>query len=82
MIMQDIKAGKDRYYTEDGVRQRMTHDTKGIFTVNYPDDNGYPTHKAFSGVRNPTTQSIFGAYAPMPNANSPFSSSLVGTKFR
>ena len=38
------------------------------FTVNYPSDNGYPTHKAFSGVRNPTTQSIFGAYAPMPNA--------------
>jgi len=35
---EDIKAGRDRYYTEDGVRQRMTTDTKGIFTVNYPEE--------------------------------------------
>ena len=35
---EDIKAGKDRYYTEDGVRQRMTSDTKGIFTVQYPEE--------------------------------------------
>jgi NADH-quinone oxidoreductase subunit I len=35
---EDIKAGRKRYYTEDGVRQRMTHDTKGIFTVNYPEE--------------------------------------------
>lgn len=37
------------------------------FAVEYPSGNGDPSHKAFSGVRNPTTQSIFGAYAPMPN---------------
>lgn len=36
--LEDIKAGKDRYYTKDGVRQRMTSDTKGIFTVNYPEE--------------------------------------------
>jgi NADH-quinone oxidoreductase subunit I len=36
--LEDIKAGKDRYYTEEGVRQRMTSDTKGIFTVNYPEE--------------------------------------------
>jgi NADH-quinone oxidoreductase subunit I len=35
---EDIKAGRERYYTEDGVRQRMTTDTKGIFTVNYPEE--------------------------------------------
>lgn len=35
---EDIKAGKDRYYTEAGVRSRMTTDTKGIFTVNYPEE--------------------------------------------
>jgi NADH-quinone oxidoreductase subunit I len=35
---EDIKAGRDRYYTEEGVRQRMTTDTKGIFTVNYPEE--------------------------------------------
>jgi NADH-quinone oxidoreductase subunit I len=35
---EDIKAGRKRYFTEEGVRQRMTHDTKGIFTVNYPEE--------------------------------------------
>lgn len=35
---EDIKAGRSRYYTEEGVRQRMTPDTKGIFTVNYPEE--------------------------------------------
>jgi NADH-quinone oxidoreductase subunit I len=35
---EDLKAGRKRYYTEDGVRQRMTPDTKGIFTVNYPEE--------------------------------------------
>jgi NADH-quinone oxidoreductase subunit I len=34
----DFKAGRKRYYTEEGVRQRMTPDTKGIFTVNYPEE--------------------------------------------
>ncbi len=35
---EDFKAGRKRYYTEDGVRQRKAHDTKGIFTVNYPEE--------------------------------------------
>jgi NADH-quinone oxidoreductase subunit I len=35
---EDIKAGRTRYYTESGVRARMTPDTKGIFTVNYPEE--------------------------------------------
>jgi len=35
---EDFKAGRKRYYNKDGVRQRMTHDTKGIFTVNYPEE--------------------------------------------
>jgi len=45
----DIKAGKDRYYTEDGVRQRMAVDTKGIFTVNYPEER-LPVPEAFRFV--------------------------------
>ena len=45
----DIKAGKDRYYTEEGVRQRMTSDTKGIFTVNYPEER-LPLAEAFRFV--------------------------------
>ena len=45
----DRQAGKDRYYTEDGVRQRMTHDTKGIFTVNYPEER-LPLAEAFRYV--------------------------------
>ena len=35
---EDIKAGRKRYYNEEGVRQRMTPDTKGIFTINYPEE--------------------------------------------
>ncbi len=46
---EDIKAGRDRYYTEDGVRQRMTTDTKGIFTVNYPEEK-LPTAENFRYV--------------------------------
>ncbi len=47
--VEDIKAGRDRYYTEDGVRQRMTSDTKGIFTVNYPEER-LPLPEAFRYV--------------------------------
>jgi NADH-quinone oxidoreductase subunit I len=47
--LEDIKAGKDRYYTKDGVRQRMTSDTKGIFTVNYPEER-LPLAEAFRFV--------------------------------
>ena len=46
---EDIKAGKDRYYTEEGVRQRMTPGTKGIFTVNYPEER-LPLSEAFRYV--------------------------------
>jgi len=46
---EDIRAGRDRYYTEEGVRQRMTTDTKGIFTVNYPEER-LPTAENFRYV--------------------------------
>lgn len=36
--LEDIKAGRKRYFTEEGVRSRMEHDTKGIFTVQYPEE--------------------------------------------
>jgi NADH-quinone oxidoreductase subunit I len=35
---EDIKAGRKRYYTESGVRARLDPNTKGIFTVNYPEE--------------------------------------------
>lgn len=47
--VEDIKAGRDRYYTEEGVRQRMTSDTKGIFTINYPEER-LPLAEAFRYV--------------------------------
>ena len=47
--VEDIKAGRDRYFTEDGVRQRMEPETKGIFTVNYPEER-LPTAEAFRYV--------------------------------
>jgi NADH-quinone oxidoreductase subunit I len=47
--VEDIKAGRERYYTEDGVRQRMVPETKGIFTVNYPEER-LPTAEAFRYV--------------------------------
>lgn len=46
---EDIKAGRKRYYTKEGVRQRMTPDTKGIFTVNYPEER-IPTAENFRFV--------------------------------
>ncbi|MFN2281142.1 MAG: 4Fe-4S binding protein [Anaerolineales bacterium] len=46
---EDIKAGRKRYYTKEGVRQRMTPDTKGIFTVNYPEER-VPTAENFRFV--------------------------------
>ena len=48
--VEDIKAGRERYYTEDGVRQRMVPDTKGIFTVNYPEEK-LPTADAFRFIK-------------------------------
>lgn len=46
---EDIKAGRKRYYNEEGVRARMTPDTKGIFTVNYPEEK-LPTAENFRFV--------------------------------
>lgn len=34
----DLKAGRKRYFTEEGVESRRTSDTKGIFTVQYPEE--------------------------------------------
>jgi NADH-quinone oxidoreductase subunit I len=34
----DLKFGKKRYYTEEGVRHRSSVNTRGIFTVQYPEE--------------------------------------------
>jgi NADH-quinone oxidoreductase subunit I len=47
--LEDFKAGRDRYYTKEGVAQRLTHDTKGIFTVQYPEER-LPLPEAFRFV--------------------------------
>jgi NADH-quinone oxidoreductase subunit I len=35
---QDIREGKKHYYTKEGVAQRSSTKTKGIFSVQYPDE--------------------------------------------
>ena len=40
------------------------------FSIEAPDETGDPTtSKATSSARNPSTQTVFGLYAPMPNCN-------------
>ncbi len=34
----DIKHGKKRYYTEEGVAYRSSPETRGLFTVQYPEE--------------------------------------------
>jgi len=34
----DIKGGRKRYFTEEGVEARRTSDTKGLFTIQYPEE--------------------------------------------
>jgi len=34
----DLKIGKKRYYTDEGVRHRSSTDVSGIFTVQYPEE--------------------------------------------
>jgi NADH-quinone oxidoreductase subunit I len=34
----DIKWLGKRYYTEEGVARRMSHETRGIFTIQYPEE--------------------------------------------
>lgn len=36
--LEDVKWLGKRYYTEDGIEQRMSSDTKGVFTIQYPDE--------------------------------------------
>lgn len=36
--LDDIRFGKKRYYTDEGVAYRMSKDAKGIFTVQYPEE--------------------------------------------
>ncbi len=42
----DRKEGKSRYFTEEGIRSRRTPDTKGVFTVQYPEEKA-PLPEAF-----------------------------------
>ncbi len=34
----DIKRGKDRYYTKEGIVYRSSAETRGLFTVQYPEE--------------------------------------------
>jgi len=36
--IQDIKSGKKRYYTPEGIAERSSVDAKGIFTIQYPEE--------------------------------------------
>jgi len=34
----DLRWGKKRYYTDEGIAHRMSKDAKGIFTIQYPEE--------------------------------------------
>jgi NADH-quinone oxidoreductase subunit I len=36
--LDDIKFGRKRYFTEEGVKHRSSTDTRGIFTIQYPEE--------------------------------------------
>lgn len=36
--LDDLRWGKKRYYTEEGIAHRMSKDARGIFTVQYPEE--------------------------------------------
>ena len=36
--LEDIKWLGRRYYTEEGIAERMSSDTRGVFTIQYPDE--------------------------------------------
>jgi NADH-quinone oxidoreductase subunit I len=36
--LDDIKLGKKRYHSEEGIAHRMSKDARGIFTVQYPEE--------------------------------------------
>ena len=42
----DIKWGKKRYNTEEGIQYRMSKDVRGLFTVQYPEEK-LPTPEEF-----------------------------------
>ncbi len=37
-FVEDYKSGKKRYFTDEGIAERMHHETEGIFTVQYPEE--------------------------------------------
>ncbi|MBT3392379.1 MAG: 4Fe-4S binding protein [Chloroflexi bacterium] len=45
----DIKWGKKRYHTEEGIAYRMSKDARGLFTVQYPEEK-LPTPEEFRFV--------------------------------
>jgi NADH-quinone oxidoreductase subunit I len=36
--LEDLKSGKKRYYHDEGIQNRMSSKTRGIFTVQYPEE--------------------------------------------
>jgi NADH-quinone oxidoreductase subunit I len=36
--LDDLRFGKKRYYTDEGIAHRMSKDVRGIFTVQYPEE--------------------------------------------
>ena len=61
-------------YTESTLPESLLGDIGGVvdpFSVEFPRqlNDEEPSKRAFSGTSNPTTQSIFGLYSPMPNGH-------------
>jgi NADH-quinone oxidoreductase subunit I len=44
--LEDFKWGRKRYYTKEGIARRKSSETKGIFTIQYPEEKN-PLPEAF-----------------------------------
>jgi len=47
--LDDLRFGKKRYYTDEGIAHRMSKDVRGIFTIQYPEEK-VPVPEAFRFV--------------------------------
>ena len=63
------RIGVDHQYDESGILGMDHQYPDDIFAARWPVNSIDPPLHPFSGTRNPTTQAVFGAYSPMPNAN-------------
>ncbi len=55
--IEDIKWLGKRYYTEKGIERRMSSDTRGVFTIQYPEEK-LPVPEEFRFIPKPELAEI------------------------